>query len=52
MDSSQDSDDDGQLRKNYNYKRTEEPPHNEDGKMVCKYEECRDTFFGRKCEWR
>ncbi|KAI4674722.1 uncharacterized protein J4E84_010463 [Alternaria hordeiaustralica] len=51
VDSSQDGDDDGSLRKNHSYKRAEEPPRNEDGKMVCKYQECRGTSFDRKCEW-
>jgi hypothetical protein len=52
VDSSQDGDDDGSLRKNHSYKRAEEPPRNEDGKMVCKYQECQGTSFDRKCEWR
>jgi hypothetical protein len=51
VDSSQDGDDDGSLRKNHSYKRAEEPPRNEDGKMVCKYQECRGISFERKCEW-
>jgi hypothetical protein len=51
VDSSQDGDDDGSLRKNHSYKRAEEPPRNEDGKMVCKYQECHGTSFDRKCEW-
>ncbi|EOA82686.1 uncharacterized protein SETTUDRAFT_66774, partial [Exserohilum turcica Et28A] len=33
------------------YKRTEEPPRNEDGKMVCKHQECHGTSFSRKCDW-
>lgn len=52
VDSSQDGDDDGSLRKNHSYKRAEEPPRNEDGKMVCKYQECQGVSFDRKCEWR
>ncbi|EUC29199.1 hypothetical protein COCCADRAFT_107162 [Bipolaris zeicola 26-R-13] len=51
VDSSQDGDDDGSLRKNHSYKRAEEPPRNEDGKMVCKYQECQGVSFDRKCEW-
>ena len=52
VDSSQDGDDDGSLRKNHSYKRAEEPPRNEDGKMVCKYQGRRGTSFDRKCDWR
>jgi hypothetical protein len=49
---SQDSNDDGSLRKNHSYKRAEEPPRNQDGKMACKYQECHGLVFDRKCEWR
>lgn len=52
VDSSQDGDDDGSLRKNHSYKRAEEPPRNEDGKMICKHQECHGISFDRKCEWR
>jgi len=52
IDSSQDGDDDVSLRKNHSFKRAEEPPRNEDGKMTCKYQECHGTSFDRKCEWR
>ncbi|KAF1830082.1 hypothetical protein BDW02DRAFT_508425 [Decorospora gaudefroyi] len=51
VDSSQDGDDHGSLRKNHSYKRAEEAPRNQDGKMVCKYQECRGLYFDRKCEW-
>ncbi|KAI1676360.1 hypothetical protein KJE20_14063 [Pyrenophora tritici-repentis] len=51
IDSPQDGDDDGSLRKNHSYKRIEEPPRNEDGKIVCKYQKCQGTSFDRKCEW-
>ncbi|EFQ84960.1 hypothetical protein P3342_005097 [Pyrenophora teres f. teres] len=51
IDSSQDGDDDASLRKNHSFKRAEEPPRNEDGKMICKYQECHGTSFDRKCEW-
>ncbi|KAF1982466.1 hypothetical protein K402DRAFT_340339 [Aulographum hederae CBS 113979] len=33
------------------YKRPEEPPRNSKGKMICKFDECRDLVFDRKCEW-
>jgi hypothetical protein len=52
VDSSQDGDDDASLRKNHSYKRAEEPPRNQDGKMMCKHQECQGLFFDRKCEWR
>jgi hypothetical protein len=50
--SSQDGDDDGSLRKNYSYKRSEEPPKTQDGKMTCRHHECNGVLFERKCEWR
>lgn len=43
---------DGSLRKNYSYKRAEEPPRNHDAKMICKHQECLGLTFDRKCEWR
>ncbi|KAJ4362276.1 hypothetical protein N0V83_010369 [Neocucurbitaria cava] len=49
--SEQDGEDDGSLRKNHSYKRAEEPPRNEDGKMYCRHHECAGLFFDRKCEW-
>jgi hypothetical protein len=51
-DSSGNHSDDESRQKNHSYKRAEEPPRNEDGKMVCKYQECRGTSFDRRCEWR
>ena len=48
----QNGDDDGSLRKKHSSKRAEEPPRNEDGKMVCKYQKCSNLSFDRKCEWR
>jgi hypothetical protein len=51
-DSSGDHSDDESRQKNHSYKRAEEPPRNKDGKMVCKYQICRGTFFDQKCEWR
>jgi hypothetical protein len=50
--SSQDGDEDGMLRKNFSYKRAEEPPRNQEGKMTCRHHECSGLFFDRKCEWR
>lgn len=50
--SEQDDEDDGTLRKNYSYKRAEEPQRNQDGKMMCRHQECAGLFFDRKCEWR
>ncbi|KAF2025140.1 hypothetical protein EK21DRAFT_104160 [Setomelanomma holmii] len=49
--SSQDGDDDGSLRKNHSYKRAEEPPRNQEGKMICRHPDCTGLFFDRKCEW-
>ncbi|KAF2466032.1 uncharacterized protein BDR25DRAFT_78686 [Lindgomyces ingoldianus] len=51
--SSQDGDDNNDLspRRNHAYKRSEEPPRNREGKMVCKHKECADLTFDRKCEW-
>lgn len=45
-------DSDSPGRKNHVYKRSEEPPRNTEGKMVCKHEECTGVTFDRKCEWR
>ncbi|KAH6642134.1 hypothetical protein C7974DRAFT_460388 [Boeremia exigua] len=42
---------DGPLRKNHSYKRAEEPPRNDDAKMICKHQECSGLTFDRKCEW-
>ncbi|KAH4065921.1 hypothetical protein HBH69_094040 [Parastagonospora nodorum] len=49
--SSPDGEDDGSLRKNFSYKRAEEPPRNQEGKMTCRHHECAGVFFDRKCEW-
>lgn len=43
---------DGSLRKNNSHKRAEEPPRNNDAKMICKHSECSGITFDRKCEWR
>ncbi|KAF1944035.1 hypothetical protein EJ02DRAFT_432805 [Clathrospora elynae] len=50
IDSSQDGDEEGS-RRNYSYKRAEEPPRTTDGKIHCKYQECHSLYFDRKCEW-
>ncbi|KAJ4984851.1 C2H2 transcription factor [Stagonosporopsis vannaccii] len=42
---------DGSLRKNHSYKRAEEPPRNQEAKMICKHQECSGLTFDRKCEW-
>ena len=34
------------------FKRNEDAPRNPEGKMVCKYAECRHLTFERRCEWR
>ncbi|KAF2646063.1 hypothetical protein P280DRAFT_387335 [Massarina eburnea CBS 473.64] len=47
----QDGDDAGSPRRNHVYKRSEEPPRNHEGKMVCKHSECTSLTFDRKCEW-
>lgn len=47
-----DSDSGWPTRKNHPYKRATEPLHNDYGKMVCKYEDCKALTFVRKCEWR
>ncbi|KAL5114168.1 hypothetical protein ACEQ8H_007965 [Pleosporales sp. CAS-2024a] len=49
--SSQDGDEDGSLRKNFSYKRAEEPPRNQEGKLTCVHSECEGQLFDRKCEW-
>ncbi|KAF2797378.1 hypothetical protein K505DRAFT_322637 [Melanomma pulvis-pyrius CBS 109.77] len=49
--SSEDADDGGSPRINHAYKRSEEPPRNLDGKMICKHNDCANITFDRKCEW-
>jgi hypothetical protein len=50
---SQDGNDPGlSPRPDHAYKRAEEPPLNLDGKMICKYKECANITFDRKCDWR
>ncbi|KAF2137455.1 uncharacterized protein K452DRAFT_100956 [Aplosporella prunicola CBS 121167] len=39
-------------RGKYIHKRTEEPPRNSDGKMICTFSaDCSSLTFERKCEW-
>lgn len=39
-------------RGKYSHKRTEDPPRNADGKMVCTFSsDCHGLTFERKCEW-
>ncbi|KAF1921559.1 hypothetical protein BDU57DRAFT_510429 [Ampelomyces quisqualis] len=49
--SSQDVEEDGSLRKNFNFKRAEEPLRTPEGKMTCRHNECAGLLFDRKCEW-
>ncbi|KAF2703475.1 hypothetical protein K504DRAFT_443825 [Pleomassaria siparia CBS 279.74] len=49
--SSEDGDEAGSPRRNHAYKRSEDPPRNHDGKMICKHKECGNITFDRKCEW-
>jgi len=39
-------------RRGHAYKRAEDPPRNAQNKMVCKFKECANLTFERKCEWR
>jgi hypothetical protein len=43
-------------RRGHAFKRSEDPPKNENGKMICKFAqnnlECENLTFDRKCEWR
>lgn len=34
------------------YKRSEVPPQNAEGKMICKHAECSNLAFTRKCDWK
>ncbi|OJD29379.1 c2h2 transcription factor [Diplodia corticola] len=39
-------------RGKYSHKRTEDPPRNAEGKMVCNFSsDCHGVTFDRKCEW-
>jgi hypothetical protein len=53
-DSSQEGDDDDNnaSRKNYSFKRAEEPLRNTEGKLTCVHKDCTGLLFERKCEWR
>ena len=34
------------------YKRSEEPPQNAEGEMICKHAECSNPTFARRCDWK
>jgi hypothetical protein len=38
--------------KSTTYKRSEEPPQNAEGKMICKHIECSNLTFTRRCDWK
>ena len=38
-------------RRSMTQKRREDPPRNDDNKMICQYPECVGITFDRKCEW-
>lgn len=38
--------------KSTTYKRSEEPPQNALGKMICKHIECSNLTFTRRCDWK
>ncbi|KAF9629221.1 putative c2h2 transcription factor protein [Lasiodiplodia theobromae] len=39
-------------RGKYSHKRTEDPPRNTEGKMICNFSpDCHGIIFERKCEW-
>jgi hypothetical protein len=40
-------------RRGYTHKRSEDPPRNTQGKMICKFQStCTGLTFERRCEWR
>jgi hypothetical protein len=40
-------------RRGHTHKRPEEPPKNDVGKMICRFQgTCAGLIFDRKCEWR
>jgi hypothetical protein len=40
-------------RRGYTHKRNEDPPRNNQGKMICKFQStCSGLVFDRRCEWR
>jgi hypothetical protein len=40
-------------RRGHAHKRAEEPPKNEEGKFICRFQNtCGGQTFERKCEWR
>jgi hypothetical protein len=38
--------------KSTTYKRSEGPPQNAEGKMICQHTECSNLTFTRRCDWR
>lgn len=34
------------------YKRSEKPPRNSKGRIICKYNECKDRTFSKPSDWR
>jgi hypothetical protein len=40
-------------RRGHTHKRNEEPPRDDQGKMICRFQNsCQGLSFDRKCEWR
>jgi hypothetical protein len=40
-------------RRGFTHKRSEDPPKNEAGKMICRFQNtCGGLIFERRCEWR
>jgi hypothetical protein len=40
-------------RRGFTHKRSEEPPRNDAGKMICRFQNtCGGLIFERRCEWR
>ena len=38
--------------KSTKYKRTQEPPQNTEGRIVCNHSECSNLTFARRCDWK
>ena len=40
-------------RRGFTHKRNEDPPRNDGGKMICRFQTtCAGITFDRRCEWR
>jgi hypothetical protein len=40
-------------RRGFTHKRSEDPPRNDAGKMICRFQNtCGGLIFERRCEWR